>query len=290
MRCNTITHALATCLFFFACGIVVSESAQADAIKVFLLGGQSNMGGRADATGLSTELQGSQSDVLYYSGTLGPLETVHPDGVNAGEFGPEVTFGRSIADAFPSTNFALIKYAAGGTSLYEDWAPDTGSGAGSKYADFQTTVTNGLQALEDAGHTVEIIGMLWHQGESDAAEGQAANYQANLTNFIADIRGKYGSDLPFLIGEISRDYAGEVTVADAQIAVGAAVDNATFVQASDLSFADSNHFDTAGMITLGERFANSYATNYSSFVPEPGSMGLFGISALLLLRRRDARR
>lgn len=215
--------------------------------------------GRAPVSGLPLALQGSQSDVLFFGGSDGTvgttLTTLQPDGKNANEFGPEVTFGRTIADASPTTQYALIKYAAGGTALYNNWAPGTGA----QYTAFRNTVTAGLAALQAAGHTTEIIGMLWHQGESDAIENQQANYASNLTAFIVDIRSNYGASLPFLIGEIRRSNGSKfVTVADAQIAVAAADTNAGFVPASDLTFRDTYHFDAPSMITLGERFAAGF--------------------------------
>ena len=32
------------------------------------------------------------------------------------------------------------------------------------------------------------------------SNGYASLYQANLTNFIADVRATYGADLPFIVG------------------------------------------------------------------------------------------
>ncbi len=225
--------------------------------KVFLLGGQSNALGRAPSSGLPTSpvnLQLPQDDVLFYYGST--LTTLRPgSGRETTEFGPEVSFGRAIADALPADHIAIIKYAAGGTALYNDWAP----GSGPNYTTFRNTVSAGLAAIQAAGHTAEIVGMLWHQGESDAIEGRQAAYQTNLTGFIADIRSHYGPNLPFLIGEIRRSNGPAfVTVADAQIAVAAAAPNAVFVPASDLSFLDTYHFDAPSQVTLGQRFASGY--------------------------------
>ena len=38
-------------------------------------------------------------------------------------FGPEVTFGRFMADLDPDQPVALIKHAVGGTGLYVYWYP-----------------------------------------------------------------------------------------------------------------------------------------------------------------------
>ena len=241
--------------------------------KVFLLGGQSNALGRAPSSGLPVSpvnLQMPQVDILFYFGST--LTTIRPgSGSETSEFGPEVSFGRAIADALPADNIAIIKYAAGGTALYNDWAP----GSGPNYTTFRNTVTAGLAAIQAAGHTTEIVGMLWHQGESDAIEGQQAAYQTNLTAFITDIRSHYGPNLPFLIGEIRRSNGPAfVTVADAQIAVAAAAPNLAFVPASDLSFWDTYHFDAPSQVTLGQRFATAYLGLVNGGAP----LSLTGIS------------
>jgi len=184
-------------------------------VKVFLLGGQSNMDGRASQGGLPAALQNPQFDVLLYTrtgtpGIGGTLTFLQPgsfrtDG-SGNLFGPEVTLGRTLADALPGENFALIKHALGGTDLENDWDPSTGP----TYAAFKNTVADGLTALAAAGHTTEIAGMLWLQGERDVVVSDAfANaYEANLTAFIGDVRNEYGeafaaAALPFVIPEPS---------------------------------------------------------------------------------------
>jgi hypothetical protein len=250
-------------------------------VKVFLLGGHSNAVGLGSTSGLPTSpvnLQAPQHDVLfYYLGGPG-LTTLRPgSGV---EFGPEVTFGRAVADASPNVTCAIIKHAVGATNLHTQWAPGTGP----IYADFRNTVAAGLAALQTAGYTYEIVGMVWHQGESDALDGQQATYQTNLTNFIADIRSRYGANLRFLIGEIGDKYtpalAALQTVIAAQQAVATADPLSVFVPAKDLPFQDVLHFDTAGMITLGERFAAGYASllppadDFGAWIDDPS----FGIA------------
>ena len=216
---------------FFACiaALVLAMMPHAHAleVKVILLGGQSNSVGQAASTGLPTSpvnFQNPQPDVLfYYAGGPG-LTTLRPgSGGNPSptglHFGPEVTFGQSIADSSPAVAYAIIKHGENGTALYDDWAPGTGP----SYARFKATVAAGLAALQLAGHTTEIVGMLWLQGESDALEGQQASYQTNLTNFIADIRTRYGANLPFFIGEIYPQSAAKIVVTTAQTTVGSKI-------------------------------------------------------------------
>ncbi len=190
----------------FAIGLTCAAISRADDVDVVLLGGQSNMVGTGtDSANLPVGLQSPQEDVLFYYSTtsppgpsLGALRVGSGNG--SGAYGPEITFGRDIADAFPATKFALIKSAINGTSLHTDWDPVTGA----SYATFQATVADGLAALVAAGHNPRITGMLWTQGEQDAFDQRTtAQYAADLTGFIADVRGHYGADLPFFISRLS---------------------------------------------------------------------------------------
>ncbi len=176
-------------LILSAAVLLLATHAHADHVKVILLGGQSNMYGNSCLTSeLPAVLQAPQADVLYYPGSLTTLSPSY-----GGEFGPEVTFGRSIADEFPSETFCLIKYATNGSSLLVSWNPDTGG----SYTGFRNRVQSGLAALTAAGHTYEIAGMLWTQGEAEASNGTTTPvYQSALNEFIADVRTRYGPNLP----------------------------------------------------------------------------------------------
>jgi hypothetical protein len=258
-------------LVFAAVMLLGLPRAQADTVKVFLLGGQSNMEGLGTTTDLPTSpvnLQAPQEDVLFYyyrEDRGSTYTTLRPGyGYQTTQFGPEITFGRTVADDSPSDRYAIIKYAVAGTALYNDWAPTTGP----QYTAFRNTVDAGIAALHAAGHATEIVGMLWHQGESDAIEGQHNNYQTNLTNFIADIRSHYGVHLPFLLGETRLDdatLASELNVINnAKIAIADADAYTAFVEAADLSFQDRWHFTSASYMILGERFADGFINHFFS--------------------------
>ena len=239
-----------------------------DTVKVFLLGGQSNMFGRGLASELPVAIQSPQADVLfYYDSSLTQLQP--GSGVVAGvEFGPEVTFGRTIADALPQDDFALIKYARSGSSLCVLWDPTPDPNlnlSGDAYEAFRDTVANGLTALTSAGRTPEIVGMLWTQGERDAKiDRTAAQYQADLVEFIADVRSRYGIDLPFFLSRLSSNQTAISTTQLANIRTAqenvAASDTSSYLIDTD-GFSlntDYLHFDAAGQMDLGEAFGASY--------------------------------
>lgn len=255
-------------------------------LKVFIVAGQSNaMGQYADKSGLPTALQNPQEDVILRAN--GTWTTLQPgrNTATANDFGPEITFGRALADAWPGQNIALVKYAVGATDLANNWNPDT---PGAQYAGLIDAV-NAAMAELSVGYDAQLTGMIWMQGESDALDLSKANaYEANLRNFIESVRGDLGvGELPFVIGQISDSTAWTYgdTVQQAQWDVGHSMPYVTTILTNDLSLY-SSHYDAAGQMALGYRFAEGMFT----LVPEPGSLTLLalglGIGGLGLGRRR----
>lgn len=252
------------------------DAVRADHFEVFLIAGQSNCDGRGQASALKGDLAKwakPQADVLIAyscsklrgpileSGGFKPLQPGwsvapgknRPKELPSGTFGPEVSFGRGIADALPGKRVALIKYTEGGTSLAKDWRPDVKDRL---YVAFLAFTNKSLKDLKDRGHTYILRGMIWHQGESDAAL-TADEYQKLLTTFIARIRADLNApDLPFGIGEVF-DNQKRDAVRAAQKAMASAVKDVFFVSAENLKTSDGGtHFDAASQIELGERFAS----------------------------------
>jgi iduronate 2-sulfatase len=234
-------------------------------VMVYLLAGQSNMvGSGTPKADLPIALQSPQADVeFYHSQAPGPLVKNTWVPLQPGstyDFGPEVTFGRSIADRFPKERVALIKYAAGNTNLAVNWNADTGP----YYATFKQSVAAGLMALTDRGDRYKIAGMVWMQGESDASfPAMTAAYEANLTAFIARVRSDLGvPDLPFVIGRIYLGAAhastSEQHIRKAQVAVAERDSKAAWV---DLDGLDQQpvgvEFNGPGTVEMGKRFAEA---------------------------------
>ncbi|HEU6448972.1 MAG TPA: sialate O-acetylesterase [Verrucomicrobiae bacterium] len=282
-------------------------------IEVFLQGGQSNSDGRALTNGLPADLLAPQTDVAFYyylagsrtnaDGTLGTLTTLRPgcSAIGNGKtFGPEIEFGRDIADHFarakkPATNsvlVAIIKYAHGGTSLATRWkANDKNSteGDGPDYVIFQRVVQDGLARLhaEYPGARIHLEAMTWVQGETDIDGGAktAAPYGTNLVRFIEDVRltfatnQPYGTNLPFIFSQISANqtvysrtndvaYPDYLLLRAGQAYAAKNLSNVTMVDTDGSQFSTLTpywspglHFDTAGQLALGKALADAFITN-----------------------------
>jgi hypothetical protein len=208
-------------------------------IYVVLLGGQSNAlgwGYHQYLLDIGSPLADPQTDIDLFTGveqflpqhTLTPLQSgsanarikggklqQYPAITNApvSRFGPELSMGRTVRDLIhdPDSRVAVIKHAVGGSNLYQQWLPDgTSSRAadGPIYQDFQITVQKGIAALQTRypDYGIKILGMGWVQGEADADNQggiHAADYQANLTALIADLRETIDPDLVFVLSKLS---------------------------------------------------------------------------------------
>ncbi len=262
-----------------AAGLASADTARADHFEVFIVAGQSNCDGRGKASELTGPLakwSKPQDDVLiaYSCSKLrGPVLTSDgfkplqpgwsvapgkdkPTKLPSGTFGPEVSFGRGVADHLKGKKVALIKFAEGGTSLGKDWNPEVKDRLYPAFLDF---TKKSLKELKDQGHTYTLRGMIWHQGESDASL-IADEYQKLLTAFIARVRTDLEvPDLPFGVGEVF-DNGKRDTVRAAQKATAEKVKGVFFVSADGLkTFDGGTHFDAASQIELGERFAAGMA-------------------------------
>lgn len=236
-------------------------------VEVYLLAGQSNMDGYGYVSGLPPAWRVGQPDVpLYWSGwgAFGPLAPASYGG--AIYAGPEVSFGRALADAGRSV--ALVKHAVGGTDLAAYWNPgadaaDPDVGAG--WSTFVASMRAAEVELDAAGRPWRWAGFAWMQGESDALVPEwAAAYEANLAHLVARVREETGvPDLPVAVGLIACEGlcdAGLDTVRAAQEAVALADAAVDTVETLDLprNAYDAWHYDGPSNRVLGERLASVF--------------------------------
>ena len=234
-------------------------------LQVYILAGQSNMDGYAYQTGLPPAMQVADPRVpLYWSG-WGTFRSLAPSSYGGPVFvGPEVSFGRALADA--GEPVVLVKHAVGGTDLANYWFPGStpdAADAGPGFSVLADTMEGAAAELDGQGQPWRWAGFIWMQGESDALDAtMTAAYEVNLTRLIDAVRTITDEpELPSSIGLISREsywtYADAVR--SAQQAVADADPFVVTVETDDLprNSLDLAHYDGPSNRVLGTRFALS---------------------------------
>ena len=253
---------------------VTNQTALVD-YDVYLIGGQSNMDGRGVVSELTNALavwKLPQPDITIYYANPGSnttfsftpqyetgwqvlttgfsVPTSAPITLPSGDFGPELSFARTVADANPTRHLALIKVTKSGVNLNSNWNPS----GGYMYRTFTNTVRNALAALANAGATYTLRGMIWHQGESDTSGSAEANYETNMTRLIASVRRDVGvTNLPFVVGEIATNKSEIVRTAEYDLSQ--TIPYVGFASSDGLQTYEGTHFIAPDVLELGRRFA-----------------------------------
>ncbi len=184
----------------------------AKTLRVFIFAGQSNMVGsdsKVKDIKLFPPFAGldmSQDKVLF-SYNIGREEKLTSKGWVAlqpvdGVVGPELSFARRVSQEIKAP-IAIIKCAAGGTTLGADWNPDDPSGF-KLYPLALQIIQSSLAELDRKRVAYRIEGFMWHQGENDMFDREfKPNYGKNLKNFLAKWRRDLNTpNLKFYIGEL----------------------------------------------------------------------------------------
>lgn len=175
---------------------------------------------------------------------------------NTGRFGPELAFGRAMKKAFPDDSIYLIKTAAGGTSMHKHWNVETGT----LLKRFLKSAEAALQDLKKSRIKYEIDGMLWMQGESDAAQGKGAEYEESLKTFIKEMRKQFKEkDMPFLMGRIlptfDKPEGNGPLVRAAQEKLAKELKNVACFDTDDFPRINKGHYNHEGQLELGNTYA-----------------------------------
>ena len=117
-----------------------------------------------------------------------------------------------------------------------------------------------------------IVGMLWHQGEHDAFEGNPPDvFEKQLKALITDVKNRYGlPSLPFVSGDFVNDWKSKNIEICApiveKIKAVTASEGGLFVETSDLPSNDQKlgnnddiHFCRESLHILGKRYFDAYS-------------------------------
>jgi hypothetical protein len=256
-----------------------------DKINVFILAGQSNMAGAADASNLTNvdlkDLEKAKENVSFvYNGNEAvPLNvTIPPDWKKKkfeldSCFGPEIFFGIELSKKHPNKKFLFIKRALGGASLYGCWNPNW-TKEKAQYVNELNRPKLFHKLLNDVDKELskhdkldyQIMGMLWVQGESDSGQKwgplPSDTYAENLTNLINKSRDAFKyPKMPFLIMQV-----GSKKIGQAMKSVSNEIKNVIFIPQnmyrSSYNFLsrreDNIHYNYIGMKKISNLFFNNF--------------------------------
>lgn len=257
------------------CALFVSAATtRAAHIKLFVLTGQSNSLGTTDGDGADPSPGSDPADAVvrfYWHNLASATKSLGDSGGvftmlreqqggfykgSATHWGPEIGFGRRLHRA-GVRDFGIIKASrgGGGNSFWSKTAADH-----HMYDHVLKTVIAATADLAKGGHTFEIIGLLYLQGESDSP-AEAAIADTRIKELADNLR----RDLPHTktmhttIAGIAAAGATRDTVRAKHAEVAADAALFSFFITTDLrdQMPDRLHFNKPAKLAIGERFAEA---------------------------------
>ena len=230
-------------------------------MKSILMIGQSNMAGR----GFINEVPMICNErilMLRNAGWQMMAEPINYDRPNA---------GIGLAGSFAAM-WWLIPCAEGGSSL-DDWAVDKNL--------FKNAVIQAGFAMQDS----ELIGILWHQGESDSYGGGYQTYYKKLQVIIESLRKELNAfEVPLIIGGLG-DFLGKngfglncteyELVNEQLLRFAREQENSCFVTAEGLTpNPDGIHMDAVSQRRFGVRYYEAFVKREHVLKPIENEMEL----------------
>ncbi|MCZ0675171.1 sialate O-acetylesterase [Mediterraneibacter gnavus] len=239
-------------------------------MKSILMIGQSNMAGR----GFINEVPMICNErilMLRNAGWQMMAEPINYDRPNAG-IGLAGSFAAMWCMEHEGEQIGMIPCAEGGSSL-DDWAVDKNL--------FKNAVIQAGFAMQDS----ELIGILWHQGESDSYGGGYQTYYKKLQVIIESLRKELNAfEVPLIIGGLG-DFLGkngfglnctEYELVNEQLLKFAREqENSCFVTAEGLTpNPDGIHMDAVSQRRFGVRYYEAFVKREHVLKPIENEMEL----------------
>ena len=230
-------HLLAYFFFF-------SVYSYADEYDLFLCIGQSNMSGRGEMSDehkkeiKNAYLLDAEEKWSPAKAPLNAYSTVRKDlkmqGVN-----PVYSFAHTLSKFSGGKKIGYVVNARGGTKISQ-WQPG------------ESLYEEAVKRAKAAQKTGTFKAILWHQGEGNR---KSVTYAKSLAKMVRGLRKELNSpELLVIVGEI----AGVAEVNEQLATFVKETPNTTLVTAEELTMKDKSHFDTAGQVELGKRYAKAY--------------------------------
>lgn len=239
-------------------------------MKSILMIGQSNMAGR----GFINEVPMICNErilMLRNAGWQMMAEPINYDRPNAG-IGLAGSFAAMWCMEHEGEQIGLIPCAEGGSSL-DDWAVDKNL--------FKNAVIQAGFAMQDS----ELIGILWHQGESDSHGGGYQTYYKKLQVIIESLRKELNAfEVPLIIGGLG-DFLGKngfglncteyELVNEQLLRFAREQENSCFVTAEGLTpNPDGIHMDAVSQRRFGVRYYEAFVKREHVLKPIENEMEL----------------
>ena len=284
-------------------GVAPARAAEAvTVLHVFLAAGQSNMSGRGLPAGGTNDP--ADSRIFEYGATdrklvkAGVPLDMHD---TATGLSPATTFAREYLKAQPDkVGVLLIPAAHGGTGFTTSastltWTPGAASAPERGLPELAVRQTlEGISAAKASGRTVELKGVLWHQGENNSSL-TTSGYSAQLDRLIAFFRSKLAAPkLPVVVGQMAPEGTkatpGRINVDRSHRETPSRVPYTGFAaaMARGTNTGDIIHFSRTGVEFLGKNYLSGYqqasaavVDNGSLNTPTPSIRGTAKVGAIL---------
>jgi hypothetical protein len=258
------------CIALAMCTLTMSKAQQDSSFHLYLLVGQSNMAGRGEINASYRDLQYNNIFMLNKAGEWVPARhPLHFDKPAIAGVGPGLAFAKTMADADSikhhnnslgktstgstgrNLKIGLVPCAVGGSSI-RSWIPG-GYDSATKTHPFDDAVAR----ISIAGKSGIFMGIIWHQGESDARPQAASQYLNDLQILVERFRKATGKPgLPFVAGELGTFRPAYQSINIELKNLPQTIPGSALAQSTDLSHkGDTTHFDSRSADELGKRMA-----------------------------------
>lgn len=245
-------------------------TATAETLPTFIVAGQSNAF-RLGSLNAVAKGRPADATVYYYANPqctkaadLKAEVLIFPANKPLGGFVAGIAWqlGREFPDGF-----AIIRYAVCGSNLHTQWMPTKPDGYYRKH--FEPFVQQGLKKIEQAsGRKPQVMGMLWHQGESNSKTPETIEaYGRLMPALIGNFQETYGP-VPFILGEIREfpDQPGRASINQQMHKIATDTSKVAVAKMVDVAWLPKGnlHLSLEGAHEAGERLVAAWKSQRST--------------------------